>query len=127
MPMVAPSQEEAYRPASHPEIFWRRSDRAMITSALPVLAYYLAKVDNLTQFKTADITRISKASALRVADHSLAVQHAANSYRYLASAGRGVKQLTPLGEAVVDALPDREKVKTAIAGLKAEATTQGRS
>jgi hypothetical protein len=40
---------------------------------------------------------------------------ATNTYRYLMAAGGGKKQITNLGEAIVEALPDREAVKQAIA------------
>jgi hypothetical protein len=43
------------------------------------------------------------------------VQHATNTYRYLSAAGGGKKQITLLGEAIVEALPDRAKVAEAIA------------
>ena len=35
--------------------------------------------------------------------------------QYLSSAGKGARQLTPRGEALVNALPDREKVDRALA------------
>jgi hypothetical protein len=41
--------------------------------------------------------------------------NATDTYHYLAKAGGGKKQITILGEEVVEALPDREKVKAAIA------------
>lgn len=42
---------------------------------------------------------------------SRAVNNATNQSRYLAAAGHGRKQITALGEDVVNALPDQDAVK----------------
>jgi hypothetical protein len=43
------------------------------------------------------------------------VRDTAQKYRYLTGAGDRNKQITALGEAIVEALPDRDAVKAAIA------------
>jgi hypothetical protein len=43
------------------------------------------------------------------------VRDTAQKYRYLTGAGDRNKQITVLGEAIVEALPDRDAVKAAIA------------
>jgi hypothetical protein len=77
-------------------------------------AYYLTKYREMPRFKTANITKLNTESAGHFSNPSLAVQHATATYHYLSPAGNGQKQLTILGEAVVDALPDREMVKAAL-------------
>jgi hypothetical protein len=78
------------------------------------LAYYLTHRRNSPQFKTRDITKLSTEAALHVSNLSQAVGHATTRHHFLASAGRGAKQITTLGEAVAEALPDQERVKAVI-------------
>jgi hypothetical protein len=79
------------------------------------LAYYLANHRSTPQFKTIDITNLSREAAVHITNPSQAVGNATNIYRFLARAEGGKKQLSSLGESVVDALPDREKVKAVVA------------
>jgi hypothetical protein len=82
------------------------------------LAYYLANYRETQHFKTSDINQLNTESAHHFTNAALFVRHATNTYRYLSSAGGGKKQITILGEAVVEALPDRAKVAEAIAEHK---------
>jgi hypothetical protein len=82
------------------------------------LAYYLTHSRNTPHFKTTDITKLNTEAAGHISNPSLAVMHATATYHYLSAAGGGKKQLTSLGEAVVEALPDRATVKAAIAEHK---------
>jgi hypothetical protein len=79
------------------------------------LAYYLAHHRNSPEFKSSDIKKLGTEAAMQVSNPPQAVMHASDRYGYLAKAGGGMKQITTLGEEVVKALPDREKVKAAIA------------
>jgi hypothetical protein len=80
------------------------------------LAYYLAHFRETRQFKTLEITRLNTEAAQKpLANATVAVNDASTKYNFLAPAGSGKKQITARGEAVVDALPDRDKVKTALA------------
>lgn len=79
------------------------------------LAYYMTHVGNTPTFKTADITKANTAAALpKLSNPSQVVGDTTSAYKYLSSAGKGAKQISGLGEAVVEALPDREAVKAAI-------------
>jgi hypothetical protein len=78
------------------------------------LAYYLTNYRNTPTFKTKDIDALNTESAHNFRNAPRDVMHATSAYRYLSPAGGGKKQITSLGEAVVDALPDREKVKAVI-------------
>ncbi len=82
------------------------------------LGYYLANYRDMPHFKTSDITKLNTESAHHFTNPSLFVAQTTTSYHYLAAAGGGKKQITPLGEAVVEALPDRAAVKAAIAENK---------
>ena len=84
------------------------------------MAYYLTKYRDMPEFKTKDLTELNKqtAAARRLSNPPRAVNHATDTYRFLSAAGGGKKQITTLGEAVVEALPDREKVKAALAEHK---------
>jgi hypothetical protein len=82
------------------------------------LAYYLSNHRSTPHFKTGDIDKLNTESAHHFTNPSLAVMHATSTYHYLTSAGGGKKQITPLGEAIVEALPDRAKVTATIAEHK---------
>jgi hypothetical protein len=69
----------------------------------------------MVQFKTADLTKLNREAAQPlIGNPAQAVDNATKISQYLTQAGGGKKQITPRGEAVVDALPDREKVKAAL-------------
>ena len=76
------------------------------------LAYYLEKYENKEGIKTIDITQANTdAKQTKLPDSSVYVNNAAKKeYGLLISIGKGKKSLSAKGEALVDALPDREKV-----------------
>ena len=82
------------------------------------LAYYLSNYRDTLHFKTGDIDKLNTESAHHFTNPSLFVTHATSTYHYLTAAGGGKKQITPLGEAIVEALPDRANVAAAIAEHK---------
>ncbi len=83
------------------------------------LAYYLTYGRNQPHFKTADFTKLNtEAAQPRFANTAFTVKNATVKSRFLAPAGKGNKQITALGEAVVNALPDQEAVKNVIQDQK---------
>jgi hypothetical protein len=79
------------------------------------LAYYLTKYKETPQFKTVDLTKLNRDAAQPpFGNAAQAVDNATKISQYLSPAGGGKKQITPRGEAVVDALPDPEKVRAAL-------------
>jgi hypothetical protein len=83
------------------------------------LAYYLTNARNTAHFKTVDLTSLNiEAGGTRLTNPHLTVKNATNQNRYLAPVGSGSKQITSLGEDVVDALPDQEAVKVVVASQK---------
>lgn len=80
------------------------------------LAFYLASVRDLAHFKTRDITALNtEAAGGKFSNAATTANNAVNQSGFLSHAGGGKKQLTPLGEDVVNALPDREAVAAAMA------------
>jgi hypothetical protein len=76
------------------------------------LAYYLAHALETPRFKTKDISQANTDAAVSKLSNAAAfVNDATSKYGYLSAAGSGAKQITAFGEQVVEALPDREKVK----------------
>jgi hypothetical protein len=97
----------------NPKQFMSQKRPANNYERVACLAYYLSNHQNKPKFKTADITALNTAAAGQpLSNASVFVRDAASKYGYLSAAGGGAKQLTVLGEQVVEALPDREKVKS---------------
>jgi hypothetical protein len=83
---------------------------------IATLAYYLTYARETPYFKTADLTALNtEAAGLRFGNASQASNNAMNQNGYIAQAGKGNRQITPRGEALVEALPDREEVTAALA------------
>lgn len=83
---------------------------------IAALAYYLTYARETLHFKTGDLTALNtEAAGLRFGNASQAANNAMNQNGYVAQAGKGNRQITPRGEAVVEALPDREAVAAALA------------
>lgn len=80
------------------------------------LAYYLHHGRDTAHFKTKDLTALNtEAAGLRFSNASQAANNALTQNGYLAQAGKGNRQIAPRGEALVEALPDREAVTAALA------------
>jgi len=81
------------------------------------LAYYLTHYRETPRFKTFDISKLNtEAAQIKFSNAAQAVDNAAKR-GFLTSAAQGTKQITAMGEQFVQALPDREAAKVAIAGL----------
>jgi hypothetical protein len=82
------------------------------------LAYYLTHYRNTPHFKTVDISKLNTEGAqIKFSNTAYAVANAAND-GLLASAGKGAKQISALGERYVDALPDRNAAKEVKASMR---------
>ena len=76
------------------------------------LGYYLLKFKDTPTFKTKDISAMNtEAAGTHISNASRSLDDATNKGKYFAPAGSGKKQLTGFGEEVVEALPDKEKLK----------------
>ena len=75
------------------------------------LGFYMAYGKDTPHFKTKDLTDANReAAGAAFSNISQAAKDAVKA-NYLASAGKGARQVTALGEEIVNALPDRAKVK----------------
>ncbi len=78
------------------------------------LAYFMTHQRETQQFKTKGLVELNKeAAGSPFSNAAVAVNNASRDH-YLAPAGGGLKQITLRGEAVVEALPDREKLQVAL-------------
>jgi hypothetical protein len=78
------------------------------------LAYFLTHYRNTSAFKTKDLTDLNIEAAQPKLSNASATARNAVASGFLALAGSGRKQITPRGEAMVVALPDRDKAKAAL-------------
>jgi len=91
-----------------------RTDMERVTC----LAYYLTHSRSVNAFKTKDLSDLNIEAAQQKMSNPSATARNAVLHGFLALAGGGKKQITPRGEAVVQALPDGDKVKAALADHK---------
>jgi hypothetical protein len=83
------------------------------------LAYYLTHARGQAQFKTGDLIKLNvDAGGSTMSNPSMTVGNATSLSKYLAAVGNGKKQVTSLGEDVVDALPSQEAVKSVLASRR---------
>lgn len=98
-----------------PREFLSQKKPESLVERVACLAYYLTRYRGINHFKTVDIVSLNtEAAAHRFGNPSRDVDNADRHNGYLVSAGNGKKQLTVRGEAVVEALPDREAVRSAL-------------
>jgi hypothetical protein len=113
---VGPAQGNAAQPLVSPKDFLRQKNPRTDVQRIACLAYFLTYHRAQPHFKTRDLTAINvEAAGPRLSNPSFAVSNATKQSHYLAAAGGGSKQITALGEEVVNALPDQSAV-TAIGG-----------
>jgi hypothetical protein len=87
------------------------------TERLLCLAFYLTHYLRMDRFKTKDLTTLNRDAAQPRFSNATVTARNATYQQYLTLAGGGQKLITPRGEELVKALPDRQKVKAALEGL----------
>ena len=90
------------------------------------LAYFLSHNKGIPAFKTRDLTKLNTDAAQPSFSNATIFARNAVQAEYLSLAGGGQKQISALGEAVVEALPDRDKVKAAIEAHKTNRKRRGK-
>jgi len=91
------------------------------------LAYYLAHYRDTAQFKTKQLTELNKEAAQpKFSNAAVAVQNATVQNQFLSQAGAGNKQITARGEAVVEVLPDRDRVNSALEAIPLRGYRKGK-
>jgi hypothetical protein len=107
LPNVAPPASPANLTAKS---FLAQKDPKTDAERITCLAYYLTHHRATPRFKTKQLAAANvDAAQPKFSNAAVAVMNAAGS-KYLSAAGGGDKQITVLGEKLVDALPDRDKV-----------------
>jgi hypothetical protein len=101
-----------------PKEFIRLKQPITDVQRIACLAYYLARARGIAQFKTLDLTKLNTEAAGVKFSNAAVGSNNATLTGFLALAGGGKKQITALGEEIVDALPDQEKVKVTVATVK---------
>jgi hypothetical protein len=113
----AGAQFAGYRPApsaSNPKQFMAEKKPASDVERVTCLAYFLTHFRDTPQFKTKDLTALNREAAQPGFSNMTVAARNATQQDYLALAGGGRKLITSRGEAVVQALPDRDKVRAAL-------------
>ncbi len=88
-----------------------------------VIAYYLEHKENKKEFKNAEMATVNTKDARQSPIRNIAdvITKAQNRHKFLTKGmGNATHQLSTLGADVVEALPDQEKVKGLIAGVKSQ-------
>ncbi|MEQ9408200.1 MAG: hypothetical protein RIK87_10765 [Fuerstiella sp.] len=95
--------------------FMREKQPKTDAERVTCLAYYLTHHRDEPKFKTKSITLLNtEAAQPKMTNPSQTMKNATIQNHYLAAAGTGHKQITALGEDVVEALPDKEAVKAVL-------------
>lgn len=82
------------------------------------LSYYLTHYRNTQHFKTLDLSKLNtEAAQIKLSNAAQAVDNATKA-GFLAAATKGNKQIAATGEQFVQALPDRQAAKDAVAALR---------
>lgn len=111
------------------------SPKAFMTSKRPTtdiekvvcLAYFLSHQRRVQGFKTKELTELNiEAAQPRLSNPSATARNAVSD-GFLSLLGGGQKQITTRGEALVEALPDRDKVKGVLAEHPLRRTRKRRS
>lgn len=97
------------------KVFMAQKRPASDMERITCLAYYLTHYRNISAFKTVELTKLNTDAAQPKLSNPAASARNAVGQDYLSLAGGGRKQITTRGEAMVIALPDRSKVKEALA------------
>jgi hypothetical protein len=82
------------------------------------LAYYLTYARNTPHFDTKELSELNtEAAGARFSNASYTASNATKKSGFLTAAPGGKKQITPRGEALVNALPDRQAVEAALEAM----------
>jgi hypothetical protein len=106
-------------PSLTPKVFMAEKKPASDVERIACLAYYLSRHRQTPAFKTRDLTSLNTEAAQRKLSNAAFAARNAVTQEYLSLAGGGKKQITVRGEALVEALPDRDRVKEALATVPA--------
>src|SRR5215207_4691674 len=113
-PAASKSTAEGKSAGGTPKQFLAQKNPKTDVERLTVLAYYLSKFRDVASFKTPELVDLNKEAAGRRFTNAPSTAKNAVRQNYLTGAGSRERQITHLGERVVEALPDREAVKAVL-------------
>lgn len=98
--------------------FLNQKQPATDVERVACLAFYLTHYQDTPHFKTVDISRLNtEAAQIKFSNAAFTVANA-TKLGYITQAGKGAKQISALGEQFVQALPDRDAAKAAMANIR---------
>lgn len=115
-----PSQPASFsedRSISPKEFVMQKAPRTDV-ERIACLAYYLTHYRDMPQFKTLDLSKLNTDAAQPKFSNATVSTNNAVKMGYLVPATKGNRQLSAVGEQFVQALPDREAAKVAMALAK---------
>jgi hypothetical protein len=95
-----------------PEQFLLQKRPELDVERVTCLAYYLTTFRNTPAFKTKDLSALNDdAHGQPFSNISMACSNAMYQNQYLARHGKGTRRITTRGKALVETLPDRDRLK----------------
>lgn len=99
-----------------PKQFLAGKEPSTDVERMTCLAYYLTKARDIPEFNTSDLTQLNtEAAGRRFTNAAATGKNATTKSGYLTGAGGKKRQITHLGEQIVEALPDHDAVKAILA------------
>lgn len=99
-----------------PKFFLKNKHPITDVQRIACLAYNLTHHRQTAHFKTQDLTALNtEAAGGKIGNAAQAVKNATNQNHFLSPAGKGRKQITAVGEDMVNALSNQENVKAVLA------------
>ena len=115
---LAPSSGFSKKTELTPKQFLHEKEPQTDVERIACLAYYLAHYRDQSHFKTVDLSRLNtEAAQLKFSNTAVAASNA-DRRGLIAAAGKGLRQISAVGELFVDALPDRAAAKQVLGKLK---------
>lgn len=105
------------RPISPKEFLVKKDPRTDVERGA-CLAYYLTHYRDQPHFKSLDISKLNTEAAQVKFPNAATVVNNATTLGYLVSATKGNKQISAAGERFVEALPDRDAARAAMADAR---------
>lgn len=100
----------------NPKQFLAKKKPNTLYERIACLGYFLHTTRSTAEFGTEEIKAINKEAAQQpISNLPQRINDTTRKYGFISAAGDRNKQMTMLGDAVVEALPDREAVKAAMA------------
>ena len=122
VPAVVPGAGQAVMPSAPPgltltpEQFVLQKRPQLDVERVTCLAYYLTRFRNTPAFKTKDLSALNdEAHGQPFSNISMACSNAMYQSQYLARGGKGTRRITTRGKALVETLPDRDRLRETMA------------